>query len=54
MFDKIFCMEFQRYTLKFHTYLSHTLKNVYFIVLKSLTEMKTIVTPPVMNTANPQ
>ena len=29
---KIFCVEFQRYSLKFHTkYLTHTLKDVYFI-----------------------
>ena len=29
---KIFCVEFQRYPLKFHTkYLTHTLKDVYFI-----------------------
>ena len=29
---KIFCVEFQRYPLKFHTiYLIHTLKDVYFI-----------------------
>ena len=29
---KIFCVEFQRYTLKFHTkYLTHTLKNTIFI-----------------------
>ena len=30
--DKIFCVEFQRYPLKFHTkYLTHTLKDVDFI-----------------------
>ena len=30
--DKIFCTEFQRYTLKFHTkYLAHTLKDMIFI-----------------------
>ena len=29
---KIFCVEFQRYPLKFHTkYLKHTLKDVHFI-----------------------
>ena len=29
---KIFCVEFKRYPLKFHTkYLTHTLKDVYFI-----------------------
>ena len=29
---KIFCVEFLRYPLKFHTkYLTHTLKDVYFI-----------------------
>ena len=29
---KIFCVEFQRYPLKFHTkYLTHTLKDMYFI-----------------------
>ena len=29
---KIFCVEFQRYPLKFHTkYLTHTLKDVYLI-----------------------
>ena len=31
---KIFCVEFQRYPLKFHTkYLAHTLKDVDFIHL---------------------
>ena len=30
--DQIFCVEFQRYTLKFHTkYLTHTLKDMIFI-----------------------
>ena len=30
--SKIFCVEFQRYTLKFHTqYLTHTLKDAWFI-----------------------
>ena len=29
---KVFCVEFQRYALKFHTkYLTHTLKDVHFI-----------------------
>ena len=31
--SKIFCVEFQRYPLKFHTkYLTHTLKDVIFIL----------------------
>ena len=32
VFGKIFCVEFQRYPLKFHTkYLTYTLKDVHFI-----------------------
>ena len=42
--DKIFCVEFQRYPLKFPTkYLTHTLKAVYFIQLWQLRSLRTLI-----------
>ena len=38
---KIFCVEFQRYPLKFHTkYLTHTLKDMFFIQRRNLRALR--------------